>query len=241
MELSRWNSPTLYNGWEAVTKRADRMECNTNWENVIDYTPQMKAAVGYAVTMEFTTNDAQGKEANPDAWKNWFEYLSSIPGPKIVMAKDLLAPNLRGAMAGELLAYCYRSFNVVGIVTDGAVRDIDEIAITGVKMLATRLMVGHGYPYPVRWGHEIGLLGTQIRPGMLVHADKYGFIAVPEDEQEHLLEASVYLDNLECETVISTAKNFQNKTAAQNLADIKNALDVQGEKITAFYQSVNPR
>ena len=58
LELRRWNTPTVYNGWECVTKR-NRLDCNCSWEpGLVDFTPQMGPMVGYAVTVEYVCGDA---------------------------------------------------------------------------------------------------------------------------------------------------------------------------------------
>ena len=213
LEIARWNTCTIYNGWEAVTKK-NHMDCRCNWEEVTDFTPQIKSAVGYAVTVEYRTDSEEYLEAHPDNAKEWFSFLAGIPGPKVVMCKDLNAPHSRGATTGELMSSVYKNLGCVGVITDGAVRDIDESAVSGFKLLGKRLMVGHGYPCPVRWGEEIELLGTTVRTGDLVHLDKYGFICLDEDEQRDVLEAARRLDGNECQTVISTMyASVQNEEA----------------------------
>lgn len=94
----------------------------------------------------------------------------------------------------------YRALGCVGAITDGSARDVDEAAYGGIKLMARRLCVGHAYSCPVRFGGAVEMYGTTIRPGMLVHADKYGFIAIPEDETPYLLEATRFCDSLECKT-----------------------------------------
>jgi 4-hydroxy-4-methyl-2-oxoglutarate aldolase len=45
LELRRWNTPTIYNGWEQVTKHDAGRE-GFNLEETIDFMPQMGAMVG---------------------------------------------------------------------------------------------------------------------------------------------------------------------------------------------------
>ena len=86
LELRRWNTPTIYNGWELSTKK-DRMECVMSHEAIQDYAPQMGAMVGYAVTVEYRCADATYKSEHADAYMKLYEYLASIPGPKIIVAR----------------------------------------------------------------------------------------------------------------------------------------------------------
>ena len=50
LELKRWNTPTIYNGWEQIT-RHDAGKDGFNLEEVRDFMPQMGPMVGYAVTL----------------------------------------------------------------------------------------------------------------------------------------------------------------------------------------------
>jgi regulator of RNase E activity RraA len=75
----------------------------------------------------------------------------------------------------------------------------------GFKVLARRLCVGHAYATPIRWGEPVEVFGTCVNPGDLIHADKHGFLIIPEEDQPQILEASLFMDNNECNTVINAA------------------------------------
>jgi len=124
------------------------------------------------------------------------------------MCKDLDAPDCIGLIFGEVTGNQYRALGAVGAITDGYVRDVDEACYGGFKLMAKRLGVGHAYSCPVRFGTEISIYGTTVRPGMLVHADKYGFIAVPQEETKYLAEAARYGDVNECRTTIKEAREI---------------------------------
>ncbi|MCA9987473.1 MAG: hypothetical protein KDE59_24360, partial [Anaerolineales bacterium] len=94
-------------------------------------------------------------------------------------------------------------------------RDIDEMTNAGFKALAQRLSVGHAYVTPVRWNCEVEVFGSKIQPGQLIHADKHGFLAVPPEDEERLLDAAVFMDQNETNTVIPAARDFQGKTTEE--------------------------
>ena len=52
-----------------------------------------------------------------------------------------------------------------------------------------------------------GSFGRKIQPGQLIHADKHGFLAIPNEDEKELLSASWFMDQNECETVIPAARN----------------------------------
>lgn len=241
LALRRWNTPTVYNGWECVTKRK-RLECNCSWEpGLVDFTPQMGPMVGYAVTVEYVCGDAAERASRKDPFGDLYEYLASIPGPKILFAKDKEYPNSKGSIFGEVTGNAYRALGCVGAITDGSARDIDEASYGGIKIMARRLCVGHAYSCPVNFGCDVEMYGTTIRSGMLVHADKYGFIAIPEEETPYLLEATRYCDNLECRTTILAGRERENMTAKQ-IADRLKKENVEYSRLnSAFVEEIRRR
>ena len=72
-------------------------------------------------------------------------------------------------------------------------------------------------------GCEVEVFGTRVNPGDLIHADKHGFLIIPEQDQERLLEASIFMDKNECDTMISAARNSKGKPVKEILADLNDA------------------
>merc|ERR1719352_2235311 len=107
IQMKRWNTPTIYNGWEQVTKQdlTDGHSHPVNKEPTTDYMPQA---------------------AKPDAWTEYRHYLASIPGPKVVIVQDLDKPRCAGAFWGEVNSSVHKALGCVGTVVDGAIRDVDE-------------------------------------------------------------------------------------------------------------------
>ena len=63
LKLKRWNTPTIYNGWEQIT-RADVAREGINLEETRDFMPQMGPMVGYAVTVVIEPSQASHKQQN---------------------------------------------------------------------------------------------------------------------------------------------------------------------------------
>ena len=101
LELKRWNTPSVYNGWEAFTKK-DRTKGHFNLEETRDFMPQMGSMVGYAVTVVIEPSNPSHPKANPNAWSEYRRYIAAAPGPKIVIVQDLDKPNFVGAYWGEV-------------------------------------------------------------------------------------------------------------------------------------------
>jgi regulator of RNase E activity RraA len=221
LQLARWNTPTVYNGWEQITKH-DRTRGFFNIEETRDFMPQMGPMVGYAVTVVCEPSNPDHKK-NRSAVEEYRAYIAGMPGPKIVVVQDLDKPEHVGSFWGEINANIHRSLGCVGTITDGAVRDLDEMTNAGFKAIASRMCVGHAYSTPVRWGREVEVFGCRINHGDLIHADKHGFLKIPEDDQPRILEATNFMDANECDTMISAARSTAGKTAEEILESYQKA------------------
>lgn len=222
LELKRWNTPTIYNGWEQITSRDTASEC-FNLEESKDFMPEMGPMIGYAVTVQIEPGNPIHKENNPSAASDYREYVGSISGPKIVIVQDLDKPAVLGSFWGEVNSNIHRALGCVGAITDGSIRDLDEMQNAGFKAIARRLSVGHAHSTPVKWNCEVEVFGTKILPGQLVHADKHGFLAIPQEDEEKLLEASRFMDSNECQSVIAAARNTSGKSTELVLKEINDA------------------
>lgn len=219
LELKRWNTPTIYNGWEQITTRDSARE-NFNLEVCHDFMPQMGPMVGYAVTVVIEPGNPEHVKANRNAWSEYRRYVAAAQGPKIVVVQDLNKPVAFGSFWGEVNSNIHRALGCIGTITDGAIRDVDEMNNAGFKAIARQLCVGHAKAFPVRWDCEVTVFGCPIRPGQLIHADKHGFLVIPESDQGRLLEAARFMDSNECQTLIAAARNSQGKTMEEILQAI---------------------
>ena len=204
LQLKRWNTPTIYNGWEQITKH-DAAADGFNLEPVKDFMPQMGPMVGYATTLVIQPSNSAHKAAA--AWEDYRAYLADRRGPKIAVVQDFDKPNFVGSFWGEVNSNTHRALGCVGTITDGCIRDVDEMTNAGFKAIATRLCVGHAHSCPVKWNCEVTVFGRTVQPGQLIHADKHGFLAIPPGEESGLLDAAVFMDRNECETVIPAARD----------------------------------
>lgn len=221
LKLKRWNTPTIYNGWEQITK-SDAGKDGFNLEETKDFMPQMGPMVGYAVTVIIEPGNPVHKQKS-NVWEEYREYIASVPGPKIVVVQDLDKPSTYGSFWGEVNSNAHKALGCVGTITDGAIRDLDEMNNAGFKALARRLSVGHAYSTPVKWNCEVEVFGRKVLPGQLIHADKHGFLAIPDEDIENLLDAAIFMDNNECNTIIAAARSASGKSTEQILKSLNDA------------------
>lgn len=211
LELKRWNTPTIYNGWEQITRHNAAAD-GFNREETRDFMPHMGPMVGYALTVVCEPSNGEHPKTNPKRWSEYRRYVAKIPGPKIVVVQDLDKPAVYGAFWGEVNSNIHRTLGCVGTVCDGAIRDVDEMNNAGFKAIARRFCIGHAFSCPVSWGIEVEVFGRKIQPGQLIHADKHGFLAVPFGDEKNLLEAARFMDSNECQTLIPAARGGAGKS-----------------------------
>jgi 4-hydroxy-4-methyl-2-oxoglutarate aldolase len=222
LELARWNTPTVYNGWEQITRHNPGRD-GFNVEPVTDFMPGMGAVCAVAITLVVQPGEPAHAKANPDAWLEYWSYVASVPGPKIVVTQDLDKPSTWGSAWGEVNASIHKALGCVGAIVDGGVRDLSEMESIGFKALARRTCVGHAHAVPVRWGCPVEVFGRSIEPGNLIHADKHGFLVVPEEDEAQLLDAARFMDTNECNTYLAAVRSGTPRDPQAIVAELADA------------------
>jgi len=215
MKLQRWNTPSVHNGWRQITKHNAIDRC-INIDETKDFMPEMGPMVGYAVTVIIEPSNPEHRQ-NKQSVEEYRRYVASVPGPKIVVVQDLDSPKVEGSFWGEINANLHKALGCIGTITDGAIRDLDEMRTVRFKALARRLCVGNAYVTPVRWGCEVEVFGAVVRPGQLIHADKHGFLMIPDEDSGQLLDATVFMDANECQTLLPVIRQARGKTSEEVL------------------------
>jgi 4-hydroxy-4-methyl-2-oxoglutarate aldolase len=224
LELARWNTPTIFNGWERITRHNSARDA-FNLEPTRDFMPELGAMVGYAATFVVELSNPAHAREKPDAFFEYLETLSEAPVPTIVVVQDLDKPRCFGSALGEVFGTIHRALGCVGAIVDGGARDIDEMARVGFKVIGRQLCVGHGAGGVARWNCPVEAFGRTIHPGQLIHADQHGFLAIPPGEEKDLLRAARALDTIECDTFLAMARSSVGKSPGQIIAELRAARD----------------
>ena len=140
--------------------------------------PDLGVMVGYAVTGRFAANQPGTQPASRlDFWKRTLE----IPEPRVVVLEDLDRPPGVGAYFGEVQTSIHRRLGCIGVVTNGHVRDLDEVHALGFHYFAGGVCVSHAYVHLVDFGTPVRVGGTVVHSGDVIHADKHGALIVPAE------------------------------------------------------------
>ena len=75
LQLKRWNTPTIYNGWEQITAGNPARDA-VNLEQTHDFMPDLGPMVGYAVTLEIQPSNPYHKKNKPNAWSEYRQYIA---------------------------------------------------------------------------------------------------------------------------------------------------------------------
>jgi regulator of RNase E activity RraA len=97
----------------------------------------------------------------------------------VVVIEDADDPPGLGAFVGEVNANILLALGCAGLVTNGAVRDLNEVRLTRFQMFAGNVSVSHAYAHVFDFGSTLQVGGLRIRPGDLVHGDIHGVQTIP--------------------------------------------------------------
>jgi 4-hydroxy-4-methyl-2-oxoglutarate aldolase len=110
---------------------------------------------------------------------DWWNYVASLPEPRIMVIEDVDHLPGTGALVGELHAAIALALRCVGHVTNGAVRDLGAVESLGFHLFAGSVAVSHAYAHIVEFGQPVEIGGLEISPGDLVHGDRHGVHTIP--------------------------------------------------------------
>lgn len=140
------------------------------------------AMIGYAATARMRSSNppmTPGKSYDYYDRTDWWNHILSIPAPRVVVIEDVDEPAGLGAFVGEVHANILLALGCIGLVTNGAVRDLPDIRPTEFQMFAGNVSVSHAYAHIFDFGGKVEVGGLQIQPGDLVHGDWHGVQKIP--------------------------------------------------------------
>lgn len=180
-QLMQLDTPTVCNALEIVAPK--RRGYGYTVQPLICTRPELPPMVGFARTASIRAahpSDLQGEEARA-MQHGYYAYMDDGPKPAIVVIQDLDGEQRGyGSFWGEVNSNIHRGFGCLGLITDGSVRDIPDIA-EGFQMLADRIGPSHAFVHPVDYGRPVTVSGMRVVSGDLIHADQHGAVVIPGD------------------------------------------------------------
>ena len=105
-------------------------------------------------------------------------------------AQDRLDPRpeflLPDRLGQKIVGTQVQVLGAAGIVTDGAVRDLEALHRIGMKVWSEHVVVSHGHIDVGRANIPIEVGGLVVHPGDILHADLNGVVSIPHDVLDKL-------------------------------------------------------
>jgi regulator of RNase E activity RraA len=143
--------------------------------------PHMPPVLGYAMTLKVRTGAPPSRGSTFLQNNGWWDTLLAVPAPRIVVLQDMDRLPGMGAVIGDLHACILKTLGCVGVITNGAVRDVTRIEAFDFQMYSKSLSVSHAYSHIVHIGGPVQIGSLEISPGDLLHGDGNGIVRIPRE------------------------------------------------------------
>jgi regulator of RNase E activity RraA len=194
--LQSIDTPTVCNALEVVAPK--RRGYGYTTEPLVCTRPALKPVVAIARTA--TIRSAHPSDFTADEARQlsdaYYAYIDAGPKPSVVVIQDIDAQRGYGAFWGEVNSAIHLGFGCVGVITDGGVRDLPDVA-PGFQMLAGRVIPSHAFVHVVDFGRPVTVAGMRVRDGDLVHADQHGAVVIPHEAAAQVKEAAQQIQRRE--------------------------------------------
>jgi 4-hydroxy-4-methyl-2-oxoglutarate aldolase len=184
-ELRKYDTPTICNVIEVFDVRAR----NTGYMNdsIKACFPEMPPTVGYASTATWRADAPPLEGREYGSLDGQIEAFLEIPGPPVVVFKDLDEPTV-AASFGEVMCTTYKIFGAVGLITNGAARDLDQVKAIRFATFSNGANPSHGYGHIVDVHVPVSVGGITVQPGDLIHGDCNGVTTIPNEIASELVD-----------------------------------------------------
>ncbi len=177
-ELQKITTPTISNAIETFEVRP-RNEGFMNPE-IKCILPELGPMVGYAATGTYMASRPAGEDVKGKDQELW-KHVLATPEPRVVVVHDIDNPPCVGSMWGEVNGTIFKALGCKGTITNGGVRDLDEVLEMGFHFFASCVIPSHAYVHVVDVGKPVRIGGLTVRPGDLIHADRHGVVTIPHE------------------------------------------------------------
>jgi len=154
--------------------------------------PELGPLCGYAATAWYSDKKPEHTELDP-----WvlYEHLDTTTKPIILVAKQAYSDGLlnKSGLFGGMMTAEFKALGVVGVVTDGPMRDYVEIREQKVQYLVTGFTSGHGDTQLRGANIPLTVGGMTVEPGDIIHMDQCGACKFPADKLAKVLEFATEL------------------------------------------------
>lgn len=158
--------------------------------------PELGRTVGYAVTCTYGMPDANFETLK---FADVLRAVDAMDKPVVLILKQDFPDEIKcrnGLLGGNMMT-ALRAVGVVGVISDGPSRDVDEIRPLGMQYMLTGVTAGHG-----KWAVQsvntgVEVFGMQVTPGEIIHMDENGAVKFPAQHIDEVIDKCTYLAEFE--------------------------------------------
>lgn len=162
--------------------------------------PNMGHMIGYAVTAKIVADAPPSGHMNV-ARTEWVDAIMKVPAPRVLVLEDIDYPNPIGSFWGEVQANLHRALGAVGTVTNGGVRDLDEMQEVGFFAFASCVLVSHAYVHITDVSVPVKVGGLEVASGDIIQGDQHGVIKIPREIAAEIPDAVKRVEQNEQEMI----------------------------------------
>jgi regulator of RNase E activity RraA len=187
-ELRSFDTPTLCNALEVVLP--SRQGHGFTRAPLYCVHPDLPPMVGFARTAHICASRPSDRApaADREVTLAYYRHVAEPPHPTITVIEDIDREPV-GAWWGEVHTHVHRGLGSLGVITDGTVRDLDQVA-EGFQVLARGVGPSHAHVHVFDVGSPVTVAGMSVSPGDLIHADRHGALVIPLDVAPQLPDAA---------------------------------------------------
>jgi 4-hydroxy-4-methyl-2-oxoglutarate aldolase len=143
--------------------------------------PEMGRRIGYAVTLTYSVPDPDHPELPALSFLDLIDALDAAKKPIVLACRQDYPPSIldKAGLFGGHFTSLLKACGVVGVVTNGPSRDIDEMRPLGLQYIMSGVTVGHGEFVLRAVNTEVSVAGMDVAPGDLIHMDEHGAVRFP--------------------------------------------------------------
>lgn len=185
--LKQFSSPTIANAIETFNnRRRDEGYMDSNIKCIF---PDLGPIVGYACTAQVSARNPPTPQEEEKRY-GYLQNIEKVNVPRIAVIQDVDQP-INGAFWGEVNASLHKALGCVGTITNGAVRDLDEVHRLGYRFFASGIIASHAYVHITSYSVPVKVGGLEVGPGDLLYADKNGVVKIPSEIAREVVAAAV--------------------------------------------------
>lgn len=143
--------------------------------------PELPGMLGYAVTSRIKGSNPPPTGHSYYDRTDWWNRMAEQPARRVAVIQDIDENRGIGASVGEVHASIFQALGCVGVVTDGAVRDLAAVRALRFPMFAGCVSVSHAYVHMVDFGNPVEIFGLKIHSGDLLYGDCHGVLSIPQE------------------------------------------------------------